>query len=69
MALGGAVTVPCLIVAGKKKREIDAALGMSAIYHHNIPLRNGSSLSVGADLLSDNILQHQTVGIGLSYAF
>ena len=69
MALGGAVTVPCLIVAGKKKREIDAALGMSAIYHHNIPLRNGSSLSVGADLLSDNILHHQTVGIGLSYGF
>ena len=67
--LGGAVTVPCLIVAGKKKRDIDAALGMSSIYRHNIPLRDGSSLSVGADLLRDNILHHQTVGLGLSYCF
>lgn len=67
--VGGAVTAPCLIVAGKKRREIDAALGTSAIYRHDIPLRGGTSISVGADMLSDNILQHQTVGIGLSYNF
>ena len=69
IALGGVVTAPCLIVAGYKKRKIDTALGMSAIYRHNILLRNGSSLSVGADLLRDNILRHQTVGLGLSYVF
>lgn len=67
--VGGAVTAPCLIVAGKKQREIDAALGTSAIYRHDIPLRGGASISVGADLLCDHILQHQTVGIGLSYNF
>lgn len=67
--VGGAVTAPCLIVAGKKQGEIDAALWTSAIYRHDIPLRGSSSLSLGADMLCDNILQHQTVGIGLSYNF
>lgn len=39
------------------------------IYQHDIPFHNGSSLSLGADLLSDRTLGCNTIGLGLRYNF
>jgi len=66
--LGVGVTTTCLIVAHKQKKKLDA-LQTSSIYRYDIPFSNGSSLSVGADLLHDRILNNRTVGLGLSYNF
>ena len=69
IALGLGLTTTCLIVANKQKKKIDAALQSSSLYRYDIPFSNGSSLSVGADMLHDRIMDKRTVGLGLSYNF
>ena len=69
IALGAGVTTLCLVKANKEKKKIDAALQTSSIYRYDIPLSNGSSLSVGADMLNDRIMNKRTVGLGLTYNF
>lgn len=66
---GVGVTTTCLIVAHKQKKKLDAALGTSSLYRYDIPLSNGSQLSVGADMFHDRIMDKRTVGLGLSYNF
>ena len=65
---GAGVTITCLIVAHKQKKKLDA-LGTSSLYRYDIPFTNGSTLSVGADMLHDRIMDKRTVGLGLSYNF
>lgn len=65
---GAGVTTTCLIVAHNKKKKLDA-LGTSSLYRYDIPFTNGSTLSVGADMLHDRIMNNRTVGLGLSYNF
>lgn len=65
---GVGVTTTCLIVAHKQKKKLEA-LGTSSLYRYDIPLSNGSQLSVGADMLHDRIMDKRTVGLGLSYNF
>ncbi len=67
--LGVGFTTTFLLIANKQKKKIDAALQTSAVYRYDIPLRSGSSLSVGADLMTDRVMNKQTVGLGLSYSF
>ena len=67
-ALGIGVTTTCLVVAHKQKKKLDA-LQASSLYRYDIPLSNGSSLSVGVDMLHDRIMNNRTVGLGLSYNF
>lgn len=69
IVLGVGVTTTSLIIANKQKKKIDAALQTSSIYRYDIPLSNGSSFSVSADLIHDHILNNRTVGLGLSYNF
>ena len=66
--IGASVTTTCLILAHKQKKKLDA-LQTSSIYRYDIPFSNGSSLSVGADMLNDRIMNKRTVGLGLSYNF
>ena len=68
VAVGAGITTLCLIKAHKQKKLLDA-LQTSSLYRYDIPLSNGSSFSVGADLLHDRILNNRTVGLGLSYNF
>ena len=69
VALGAGLTTTCLLIANKQKKKIDAAIQTSSIYRYDIPFSNGSSLSVGADMLHDRIMNKRTVGLGLSYNF
>jgi len=66
---GAGVTTTCLVVAHKQKKKLDAALQTSSLYRYDIPFSNGSTLSVGADMLHDRIMDKRTVGLGLSYNF
>lgn len=68
IAVGAGVTTLCLIKAHREKKKLDA-LGTSSLYRYDIPLSNGSQLSVGADMLHDRIMDKRTVGLGLSYNF
>jgi len=67
--LGAGVTTFCLIKANKLKKETEAIIQTSSIFHQDIHFKNGSSLSVGTDLLSDRITGKKTVGLGLCYNF
>jgi hypothetical protein len=69
IVIGAGVTTTCLILAHKQKKKIDAALQTSSIYRYDLPFSNGSSLSVGADMLNDRIMNKRTVGLGLTYNF
>ena len=68
IAVGAGVTTLCLVKAHREKKKLDA-LGTSSLYRYDIPFSNGSSLSVGADMLHDRIMNKRTVGLGLSYNF
>lgn len=68
IVVGAGLTTTCLILAHKQKKKLDA-LQTSSIYRYDIPFSNGSSLSVGADLMNDRIMNKRAVGIGLSYNF
>lgn len=69
ICVGIGVTTTCLVTANKQKKKIDAALKTSSLYRYDIPFSNGSTLSVGADMLHDRIMDKRTVGLGLSYNF
>lgn len=69
IVLGAGLTTTCLVLAHKQKKKIDAALQTSSLYRYDIPFSNGSTLSVGADMLHDRIMNNRTVGLGLSYNF
>lgn len=69
IVLGAGLTTTCLVLAHKQKKKIDAALQTSALYRYDIPFSNGSTLSVGADMLHDRIMNKRTIGLGLSYNF
>ena len=68
IVVGAGITTLCLIKAHKQKKKLDA-LQTSSIYRYDIPFSNGSSLSVGADLLNDRITNQKTIGLGLNYNF
>ena len=68
LAAGIGVTTTCLVIAHKQKKKLDA-LGTSSLYRYDIPFTNGSTLSVGADMLHDRIMDKRTIGLGLSYYF
>jgi len=70
LAAGGlATSISCFVMAHKKQKETEMYLQSSTIYQYDIPFYNGTSLSVGADMLSDCTLGSNTIGLGLRYNF
>lgn len=67
--LGIGLTTTCLVIAHKKKKNLDLALQTSSLYRYDIPFSNGTMLSVGADMLHDRITNKRTIGLGLNYNF
>ena len=57
-------------LSSAKRKTIEAnRLRSSSIYHLDLPFSNASSLSIGADLLSDRAMGNNTLGLGLRYNF
>lgn len=70
LAVGGVVwTTSFLLLANKYKANNQGYLSSVPLYQHDIQLYNGSTLSLGADLLRDNTLGQNTLGLGLRYNF
>lgn len=69
LAIGGITwTTACLIKAHKYAPKADW-LQTSNVWQNKIKLKNGSSLTAGVDVLKDQMLNNQTIGVGLSYNF
>lgn len=62
-------TASFLLAANQTKQKIEKRLQSSTIYHYDFILSEGSSLSLGADILSDHIIVTNTLGLGLRYNF
>ncbi|MBR1415305.1 MAG: hypothetical protein IJ570_05525 [Prevotella sp.] len=67
MAAGGVLGTYCYISAHKIKKDYDT-LNYSLL-HEDFKFSNGSSLSAGIDMLRDNTLGQNTLGLGLRYNF
>ena len=65
----GIWTSSFLLAANQKKKKIDKQLYSTSIIQCDLPLSEGSSLSLGADLLRDNLFGHNNLGLGLRYNF
>ena len=69
IAAGGvAWTTGCLLLSNyldKKGKAIESA----SVYQHEFIFSNGSSLLLGADIISDHTLVSNTIGLGLRYNF
>ncbi len=66
VAIAGTTTL--LIIANHEKKKAQH-LQATSLYQYNLPLSKKSSLSLGADLLSDKSLGQNTLGLGLRYNF
>jgi len=70
LAVGGvAWTTIFLLVANSYKPDNYTNLSSAPIYQKDVHFSNGSSLSLGTDLLSDRTLGSNTIGLGLRYNF
>ncbi len=67
MAAGAIVGTYCFISANKIKKNYD--IQNYTLLHEDFTFANKSSLSAGLDLLRDNTLGQNTLGLGLRYNF
>ena len=65
----GAVWTTSFLLASNHEKKKTRMLQSSTLYQYDIPFSNGSSLSLGADLLSDRTNGNNTFGLGLRYNF
>ena len=65
---GVGTTVSCLIYSHYLNNK-DSDIRYSTLYEYDFKLSNGSSLSTGIDLISDNNCGKNTLGLGLRYNF
>ena len=68
-AIGITSFTACQLIANKKQKLIEQKLQSSAVYQKNLYFSNGSVLTAGVDMLKDNALGYNTIGLGLRYNF
>ena len=66
---GVATTTACLIRAHNIQKNAGLALQSAPVFQHDFAFSNGTTLSTSIDMLNDNRLKSQTLGIGLRYSF
>lgn len=69
IGLGAAWTTSFLLVSNHTKKKIDSQLYNTSIMQYDFPFSNNSSLSLGANLIRDNVNGKNTLGLGLRYNF
>lgn len=70
LGCGGICVATCFIIAHKTQKRIESQYyNIHSLYQHNIPFNNGSSLSVGADMVSNDYIGSNTLCLGLRYNF
>ena len=65
---GVAFTTSFLLIANHQKKKVQR-VETSAIYQYDFKLSKGSFLSAGIDMLRDNTLGQNSLGLGLRYNF
>lgn len=66
---GGIVfTIPFLIRAHILQKRYNSVYNVS-LYRHKVTFKNGTSFAAGVDLLRDNRIHNQTIGLGFNYNF
>ena len=66
-AAGVVWTTSFLIAANNAQKKLE--IQSSSLYQHEFILRNGATLTAGADILNDNLTKQHTLGLGLRYNF
>ena len=66
---GGIAWTTYFLVSAHRIEKRANQLQSSSLYQYNIPLAHGSSISIGTDLIRDNTLGQNTLGLGLRYNF
>lgn len=69
IAGGTAWSAVFLLSSNHTKKKIESQIYNSSVIHYDIPYSNGSSISLGVDLLSDHSISTNTLGLGLRYNF
>lgn len=69
VTIGGVAWTSGFLIAAHTIQKQANRLQMASIYQQEFKLKNGSSFTTGVDVLKDQILNTQTIGIGLSYNF
>lgn len=68
MGVGVVGAATCFILA-HNNQKIAKKIQAISLYQQDFKFKNGSSLTPSFDLLKDQALNHQTIGIGLHYNF
>ena len=68
-AAGAVVWTSGFVIAAYMKQKQAYNPQASSIYQQEFKLKNGSSFTAEVDVLKDQILKNQTIGVGLSYNF
>ena len=69
LIVGGAAWTTTFLLLANHQNNKEMDFQSSNIYQYNFEFSNGSSLSLGADMLSDCKFGTNTVGLGLRYNF
>ena len=69
IGIGIATTTACLIRAHNIEKKAKEQVYSTPIFQHDFTFTNGTTLSTGMDMLNDNRLHTQTLGLGLRYNF
>lgn len=69
LGASAAWTTTFLLMANHQKKKLEKQIYSSSLYEYDIPLNNGSTFSLGADLLRDKMIGQSTLGLGLRYNF
>ncbi len=66
---GGAIWTGCYIPAKNLEKKSKYSVDASPVFQQEFNVGKHERLMVGVDMLNDNTMKHQTVGMGLRYNF
>ena len=68
-AIGIGIWAGCYFTAKHLEKKSQYSVHSAPLYQHEFKVGKNSNLMVGVDMLKDNTLKNQTLGLGLSYNF
>lgn len=69
MGCGGLCILGCNIAANNINKKLEKRYDRYSIYQHEFRFSNGSTLTLGTDVINDRLLSNNTIGLGIRYVF
>ena len=69
VAGGSVIGLPLILRGSALQRKSREQIHAASVINHDIDFKNGSSLNLGVDVLSDNLTFIKTPGLGVRYNF